>query len=62
MPRPGPRRPLVNFRADPATVTEVDTRAAQTGLVDRHGNPNRSEMLRRLVDYALRHMPLDGHS
>jgi hypothetical protein len=57
MPRPGPRRPLVNFRLDEPTITAVDTRATTERLVDRHGDPNRSEILRRLVGYALHHMP-----
>lgn len=60
MPRPGPRRPLVNFRLAEDTIAAVDQRARDEGLLDGKGEPNRSEMLRRMVDYALTRMP-PGH-
>jgi hypothetical protein len=50
MPRPGPRRPLVNARLDPEYLTELQTRAAE----ETAGNV--SELIRRMLYYA-RRMP-----
>lgn len=51
MPRPGPRRPLVAFRLGQPDLEALDERAACEAV-------DRSEMLRRMVAYALAHMPV----
>lgn len=48
------RRP-VNFRATNEAVARLDRMAADEGLFTEHGEPNRSEMIRLLLAYALRH-------
>jgi hypothetical protein len=48
------RRP-VNFRATYAAVNTIDQMARDEGIVDEDGAPNRSEMIRLLLTYALRH-------
>jgi hypothetical protein len=45
MPRPGPRRPYVALRLDPAALAWVDEQAVARGL-------NRSQMLRLMLSYA----------
>jgi hypothetical protein len=57
MPRPGPRRPLVAFRMGDEDRAAIDQRARDEGLVKADGEPNRSEMLRRLFAYAIAKMP-----
>lgn len=51
MPRPGPRRRLVNAR-----LSDEDTSAMQA-RADGEAGGNRSEMARRLLAYGLEHMP-----
>ena len=50
MPRPGPRRPLVAIRLSEQGIEHIDERAAEVEV-------NRSEMIRRMLAYAQRHMP-----
>lgn len=50
MPRPGPRRPVIALRLGAEGLALVDERAEREGV-------NRSEMIRRMVDYAAQHMP-----
>lgn len=52
MPRPGPRRPLVAFRLSDEGVEAVDAIATERGIT-------RSEAIRIMLGYALRHMPKD---
>lgn len=57
MARPGPRRTLVATKLTAEQIAQVDGRALSEGLTIRGGEPNRSEMLRLMVVYALAHMP-----
>lgn len=57
MPRPGPRRPFVVFRLSQSGIDCVDRRAREEGLLKGDGEPNRSEMLRILLAYAIWKMP-----
>lgn len=57
MPRPGPRRILVAFKAAKDAVDWIDKRALAEGLVHADGKPHRSEMIRRMLAYASLHMP-----
>jgi hypothetical protein len=57
MPRPGPRRPLVAFKLDQEAIERVDARALAEGMTIRGGEPNRSELIRLAVEYALAEMP-----
>jgi hypothetical protein len=57
MPRPGPRRPLVAIRLGDREREQIDTRARVELPPKGDGAPNRSEMIRRLLDYGLIHMP-----
>jgi|1185.fasta_scaffold1509581_1 hypothetical protein len=62
MPRSGPdgpgtRRPYVAFKLDPAQPAAIAQRALSEGLTIRNGEPNRSEMGRLLIAYALENMP-----
>jgi hypothetical protein len=50
MPRPGPRRPLIAIRISDKGRDFIDQRAKEEGV-------NRSEMTRRLLAYASKHMP-----
>lgn len=50
MPRPGPRRPLVNVRLSEDGIAHLDERAAAEDL-------NRSELIRTMLAYASAHMP-----
>jgi hypothetical protein len=52
MPRPGPRRPLVAIRLATDEIAWLDQRAEAEGL-------NRSEVVRRALAYARKHMPAD---
>jgi len=49
-PRPGPRRPTLTFRLTPEAIHRID-------LLAEAENVQRSEMLRRMLAYAARHMP-----
>ena len=57
MPRPGPRRVLVATKLYDDEIAALDQRALDEGLTIRGGEPNRSEMIRRMLAYAQRHMP-----
>jgi hypothetical protein len=51
MPRPGPRRPLVNVRLAEADVDLLRQRA------ERETDGNVSELMRRMLKYAATRMP-----
>lgn len=51
-----PRR-SVNFLASWAAVDAIEQLARDEGIVDEDGEPNRSEMIRILLAYAVRHRP-----
>lgn len=57
MPRPYRGRELVTYREDCGVPQRLDQRARDEGLLDEQGRPNRSELLRRMRDYAERNMP-----
>lgn len=48
-------RRSVNFRASWRSVDVIEQLARDEGVVDEGGEPNRSEMVRILLAYALRH-------
>jgi hypothetical protein len=48
-------RRTVNFRASWAAIDTIETLARDEGIVDEDGEPNRSEMIRILLAFALRH-------
>ena len=49
-PRPGPARPTVTIRLSAAGIEKLDELAAVEGV-------DRSEVMRRMLSYAARHMP-----
>lgn len=49
-PRSGPRRPTFTFRLAEEALRFIATRATEEGI-------QRSEMIRRMLAYAARHMP-----
>lgn len=49
-PRTGPRRPTVTFRLAEDAIAFIAARAAEEGI-------QRSEMIRKMLTYAARHMP-----
>ncbi len=53
----GPRRPQVAVRLSTEGVAHLDYLARARGLVKPNGDPNRSEMIRVLLAYAVRKMP-----
>ena len=57
MPRPGPPRKLVAVKLTEGSRDWIDARALAEGLVKADGKPHRSEMIRRMLAYAERHMP-----
>ena len=57
MPRPGPPRKLVAVKLSTDGIERIDKRAADECPLIRNGEPNRSEMIRRMLAYAERHMP-----
>jgi hypothetical protein len=57
MPRTGPRRPNVVARLGDDETAHIDARAADEGLLKGNGEPNRSEMIRRMLAYAAATMP-----
>lgn len=59
MAKPGSVRPVIALRLSEALGEALDARAASAGLVRSSGEPNRSAMIRRMVQYALAHMPPD---
>lgn len=50
-------RRAVNLRMSWAGVDRIEQRARDERVVDEHGHPNRSEMIRIMIAYADRHMP-----
>lgn len=48
-------RRVVSFLASWAAVDVIEQLARDEGVVDEDGEPNRSEMIRILLAYALRH-------
>ena len=57
MPRSGPRRPPTAIRLGLEVQDKVDDRAHDEGLIKGNGDPNRSELIRRFIDYGLENMP-----
>jgi hypothetical protein len=57
MPRQGPRRTLAAVKLLDSEIAAIDQRALDEGLTIRNGEPNRSEMMRRMLAYADRYMP-----
>lgn len=53
MPRPGPRRPSVSIRMSEAGRQALDDLAVKIGLVNAKGQPNRSELARRVLRVGL---------
>jgi hypothetical protein len=53
MPRPGPRKAYVAVRVGPEELAEIDARAGEELPPKGNGEPNRSEMIRRLLDEAI---------
>lgn len=49
-PRPGPARPTITFRIRPSAIKAIEAIAAAEQV-------DRSEMIRRLLAYAVRMMP-----
>lgn len=56
-PRKGPRRPQVDIRLSEAGIAWLDQRARDEGLLKASGEPNRSEMIRLALRYAMARMP-----
>ncbi len=57
MPRSGPRRTAVSIRFAEGGLAEVDRRAREEVPLKGNCEPNRSEMARRLLAYAITRMP-----
>lgn len=57
MPRTGPRRPLVAIKLSQDGIDHIDDRARAEVPLKGNGQPNRSEMIRRMLAYAAAHMP-----
>jgi hypothetical protein len=57
MPRAGPRRPLAFFRLSQNGLDYIDQLATEEGMTKPDGTPNRSEMIRNLLAYAVRKRP-----
>ncbi len=57
MPRMGPRRTAISIRLADSGLQAVDRRARDEVPLKGDGDPNRSEMARRLMAYAITHMP-----
>ncbi len=53
----GKERQPVYFRASKPAIRTLEQLAADEGVLDQHGRPNRSEMIRILLAYAVRHRP-----
>lgn len=49
-PRPGPAKPTVTIRLSAVGIAHLDALAARDGV-------DRSELMRRMLNYAARHMP-----
>ncbi|TDP33175.1 hypothetical protein DFR75_105413 [Nocardia ignorata] len=59
MPRSGPRRPIIGLRMADEQIEALDERAVAEDLLTKAGEPNRSELLRIMIEYAKERMP-DG--
>lgn len=59
MPRPGPRRAATALRLGDDILMQLDERALLEEFVKGDGEPNRSDMIRLLVDYGLANMPMN---
>lgn len=59
MPRPGPRRAATALRLGDDILLQLDERALHEEFVKGDGEPNRSDMIRLLVDYGLANMPMN---
>ncbi len=57
MPRPGPRRAATAIRLGDDILLQLGERALCEEFVKGDGEPNRSDMIRLLVDYGLANMP-----
>lgn len=57
MPRPGPRRLAVAVRLDAALIDALDWQANFEGLLMASGEPNRSDLIRVMIQYARENMP-----
>lgn len=57
MPRTGPRRPMVAIKLSQHGIDHIDARARDEAPLKGNGDPNRSEMIRRMLAYAAQHMP-----
>lgn len=57
MPRTGPVRKPVQVKLIPADVEKLDWRAIEEDLITKAGEPNRSELMRIMLDYAAANMP-----
>ncbi len=57
MPRPGPRRPVLTLRMSDDQIVALDNQAIAEDLLTKQGEPNRSELIRIMVEYARETMP-----
>ncbi|MEV0543914.1 hypothetical protein [Nocardia salmonicida] len=57
MPRPGPRRPVLTLRMSDDHIVALDNQAIAEDLLTKQGEPNRSELIRIMVEYARETMP-----
>ena len=57
MPRSGPRRPVLALRMSDDQIVALDDQAMAEALLTKQGEPNRSELIRIMVEYARENMP-----
>lgn len=57
MPRSGPRRPALSLRMTDEMIDALDKQAIAEQLLTKGGEPNRSELIRIMVEYARETMP-----
>ncbi|MFC4124952.1 hypothetical protein [Nocardia rhizosphaerae] len=57
MPRPGPRRPVLTLRMSDDLIVALDEQAIAEDLLTKAGEPNRSELIRIMIEYARETMP-----
>ncbi|MBF6074277.1 hypothetical protein [Nocardia beijingensis] len=48
---------MIGLRVTEEEITALDEQAVDEGLVTKAGDPNRSELIRIMVEYARQHMP-----
>ncbi|MEU1963616.1 hypothetical protein [Nocardia sp. NPDC019304] len=48
---------MIGLRVTEEEITALDEQAVDEGLVTKTGDPNRSELIRIMVEYARQHMP-----